>query len=186
MNKKVSKHGENDWTKSYTAKPGEKVDFLVNYKNIGEKQHNNVVLRDTLPEGLSYVDGSTVYGNSKTPEGVRASDNIANGTGINVGSYAAGANAWAIFTAQVTSKDKLECGKNTLTNVAKVTVDGGYIEDTADVTVSKECEDVPPETPPELPVTGVGSTIAAVVGLGSIVTSLGYYIASRRAAADQA
>ena len=35
-------------------------------------------------------------------------------------------------------------------------------------------------TPPELPHTGVGSAIGSVMGLGSVVASLGYYISSRR------
>jgi hypothetical protein len=35
MSKLVSKHGENKWVKSYTAKPGETVDYLIQYKNTG-------------------------------------------------------------------------------------------------------------------------------------------------------
>lgn len=194
MEKKVSKHGENKWVENYTAKPGETVDFLLQYKNTGDVQHNDVTFRDTLPSGMTYVNGSTVYGNSKNPAGVKASDNIANGTGINVGSYAVGANAWAIFSAKVASNDKLPlCGTNTLVNKAKVNTGGYSVEDTANVTVPKECQTdeclpgIPvgdkrcEETPPELPHTGAGENIAAILGLGSVVASIGYYIASRRA-----
>ena len=35
-------------------------------------------------------------------------------------------------------------------------------------------------TPSELPTTGVGETFASVLGLGALVTSIGYYVASRR------
>jgi len=39
---------------------------------------------------------------------------------------------------------------------------------------------VTPETPSELPKTGAGEAIASVIGLGALISSLGYYIASRR------
>ena len=176
ISKTVSKHGENKWVESYTAKPGETVDYLIEYDNTGNVQQNNVTIRDTLPAGETYVNGSTVFGNSKTPNGIKASDNIANGSGINIGSYAAKANAWVIFSAKVAENDNLPiCGNNKLVNKASVTIDDTAIEDTADVTVTKNCD-----TPPELPVTGPGEGIAAFLGLGATTTSIGYYIASRR------
>jgi len=288
MSKMVSKHGDNKWVESYVAQPGETVDYLIQYKNVGETQHDNVTFRDTLPAGQTYVTGSTVFGNSKTPAGVKASDNIANGIGINVGSYAAGANAWVIFSAKVASNDQLPaCGANKLVNTAKVNVDSNSKEDTADVTVTKTCVPKPPVvkytcdklsiekisrtsfqfttdytvqnatfnkvtyvisdasgkevdsksssvktlgyqmetegkytvkstitvvangkeltassegckagfevtkvpetpvTPPELPTTGAGETFAAVLGLGALITSIGYYLASRRVSLNQ-
>lgn len=39
----------------------------------------------------------------------------------------------------------------------------------------------PPVTPPELPHTGAGENIVAIVGLGALIASAAYYIASRRA-----
>lgn len=193
MSKMVSKHGANKWVESYAAQPGEVVDYLIQYKNVGETTQTDVTFRDTLPAGETYVTGSTVYGNTVYPNGTKASDNIANGTGINVGSYAPGANAWVIFSAKVAANDQLPaCGNNKLVNTAKVTTGGGSISDTADVTVSKTCKvneckpGIPvgdvrcTETPPELPHTGTGANIATFLGLGALVTSIGYYRASRR------
>lgn len=40
-------------------------------------------------------------------------------------------------------------------------------------------------TPPELPKTGMGENIVAVLGLGALIASVGYYLASRRAAMNQ-
>lgn len=176
MSKMVSKHGDNKWVESYAAQPGETVDYLVEYKNTGDAQQDDVTIRDTLPAGITYVNGSTVYGNALHTAGIKASDNIANGVGINVGDYSAGANAWSIFSAKVPSVDQINCGINTLVNTAKVTTGGGSIEDTANVTVTKTCK----ETPPELPHTGAGEDIAAFLGIGALVTSFGYYRASRR------
>jgi LPXTG-motif cell wall-anchored protein len=41
-----------------------------------------------------------------------------------------------------------------------------------------KCETV---TPPELPKTGMGENVVAIVGLGALIASAAYYIASRRA-----
>ncbi len=141
--KLVSKHGENKWVDNYVAQPGEKVDFLLKYKNTSSIQQDDVTFRDTLPSKMSYVAGSTIYGNSQHPSGTPASDNVTK-NGINVGSYAAGANAWAIFSATVANKDALECGTNKLVNKVTVTTkQGGSKDDTATVEVTKEC------TPPK-------------------------------------
>ena len=193
VEKEVSKHGANKWVKSYTAQPGETVDFLVEYDNTGEVQHKDVTIRDTLPAGLSYVNGTTVFGNSNHPSGVKATDDIANGVGINVGAYNPGANAWSIFSTKVADNDDLPlCGENTLVNTAKVTTEGGSMSDTANVVVTqkcqpKECKPGIPEgdtrcvvAPPELPHTGAGEDIFAFLGIGALVTSFGYYRASRR------
>lgn len=144
MEKKVSKHGANKWSDTYQAQPGETVDFLIKYKNTGEVQQNNVTFRDKLPAGLTYVAGSTVLGNSKTPKGAKVSDNLTTAAGINVGSYAKGANAWVIFSAKVAEKEQLACGANNLRNVAAVIPEGaGQKEDDATVTVTKDCPPAP-------------------------------------------
>ncbi len=146
MSKLVSGHGANTWVKNYTAAPGETVDYLIQYSNTGGTQQDGVTLRDTLPAGQSYVAGSTIFANSNYPNGKQASDNIANGTGINIGSYTAGAGAWATFSATIPNNDQLPtCGANTETNIAKVTTGGNSLEDTATVTVNKDC---PPEPKP--------------------------------------
>lgn len=140
MSKLVSKHGENKWVDSYAAQPGETVDYLIQYKNTGNTQQDNVVVKDTLPSGMTYVEGSTVLGNSKTPAGAKISDNVTK-TGVNIGSYAAGANAWVIFSAKVAANDNLPtCGPNKLINKARVETDNGNKEDNADVTTDKKCE----------------------------------------------
>lgn len=281
FDKVVSKHGENNWVESYNAKPGEVVDFLLEYKNTGEAQHDNVTIRDFLPAGMTYVAGSTIYYNDTHAEGAKASDNIANGTGLNLGSYGQNGNVIVTFSAKVAENDKLaECGENKLVNLGHAAVEDRVVEHTADVVVTKTCTTpkvsytcnalnvtnlsktsnrfttdytvtnaifknvsyvirdangnkvetktttgnaidynqdvvgkysvqatitavvdnkdvtatsngcianfevtstpVPPVTPTVLPVTGASEDIAAFLGLGSLVTTLGYYLASRR------
>jgi len=143
MNKYVSKHGANQWVKDYAAQPGETVDYLVQYRNTGEVQQDNVIFQDTLPAGESYVAGSAILGNSANPNGIKTNDGITT-TGLNVGSYAPNGNAWFIFSAKVADNDHLPtCGPNKIHNVASVETDYGKKTDSADVDVTKTCK--PPE-----------------------------------------
>lgn len=142
LDKKVSKHGENKWVENYDAKPGEVVDFVLQYKNTGQVQHDDTTFRDTLPKGLSYVPNSTKWGNARGTYPVTANDGkLTNGTGINVGSYLPGAAAWTIFSAKVGELKDLECGVNKLINKGKVTTGGYSVDDDATVTVPKECQE---------------------------------------------
>lgn len=141
LSKKVSKHGENKWVDSYNANPGEVVDFMLVYKNTGTAQNDDVTFRDTLPTGLNFVNDSAKWSNSIKQNVPITGNKLVNGTGVNAGSYAPGANAYIIFSAKVADNDKLPtCGANKLLNKAKVTTGGYSIEDDATVTVNKECE----------------------------------------------
>jgi uncharacterized repeat protein (TIGR01451 family) len=141
MSKVVRKAGTTTWSESVAAKSGETVQYRIKYTNTGKVQQNNVVVRDTLPAGVSYVAGSTKLYLGSDPTNARAvSDNIVNATGINIGSYLPGGMAMVIFDAKVKANDQLPvCGPNTLRNIAKVETDYGTKQDTADVTTTKEC-----------------------------------------------
>jgi len=140
--KSVSKHGANDWSNNYVAQPGETVDYLLEYKNVGTTQQDNVMFRDILPAGVTYVPGTTIVGNSQVPAGAKVSDNVTT-TGINAGSYAPGANAWLIFSGKVAAKDDLKCGNNSLVNKVHLSSGGYFKEDDATVTVKTECTPPP-------------------------------------------
>ena len=149
VSKEVSKHGENKWSENYTAKPGETVDYLIEYRNTGDVQQNNVTVRDKLPAGMTYVNGSTKFGTPSNPGGVKASDEVTT-TGINIGSWAKNAGTWVTFSAKAPETKNLVCGTNTLKNVANVETDYGTKEDSANITVPKECQ--PNECKPGIPV----------------------------------
>ena len=218
VSKQVHKTGATGWKENDTVKPGDKVDFLVTYKNTGTTLQNNVVLKDTLPQGLSYVNHTTYVANTANPDGLLldAKSDTATTSGVNIGNYAPGAAAYIKLTAKVANNDQLPvCGVNTLTNKAEIQTDNGNKSDTATVTVTKTCapneitvcelatkkivtikesdfnsdkysKDLSkcqetPVVPPELPQTGATESIVAVLGLGAVIASVAYYIASRRA-----
>jgi uncharacterized repeat protein (TIGR01451 family)/LPXTG-motif cell wall-anchored protein len=213
LEKTVRLNGAEDKTfkENVSAKAGDKVDYQIYFKNTGGTQLNDVVIKDALPAGVSYVPGTTYLhtaskGTRQVADGITAA-------GLNIGNYAAGASAYLKFTAQVNQNVELdECGPNTLRNVAKAITSVGSQTDNADVTVTKACEpgeikvcelktyktitideadfdskkhskDLSKckETPPELPRTGAGESIVALTGLGALIASIAYYVASRRA-----
>lgn len=193
---RISDSTDRIFKESVNAKPGDKVDYQIYFQNTGGTQLKGVVIKDTLPAGMTYVKGSSKLFNSDGLKDI--ADGITAGGAI-IGGYMPTGDAYLMFSAQVTSNDSLDtCGVNTLVNTAKATTNKGSKEDTANVIVDKICTpDVPPVvtpitppvtpvTPPvvkpvvALPVTGAGDNIAAFLGLGSMVTSLGYYLKSRR------
>jgi uncharacterized repeat protein (TIGR01451 family)/LPXTG-motif cell wall-anchored protein len=139
--KQVRKAGETAWQKSVNANPGDTVEYQLTYKNTGDTRQNNILIQDYLPTGITYIDGSTYLKNGTNPNGLKVSDNVTKPVGINVGDYNPGAAAYVKFSAKVGNNDSLpNCGPNKLTNKVRVTADGGYKEDTADVNVPKECK----------------------------------------------
>jgi len=142
VEKTVSKNGTNAYAETVEAKASDKVDFKIKYKNTGTMQQDNVIIKDKLPAGLTYVKGSTSYSNANTGNTWKTTTNDAVvERGLNLGSYAPGGAVYVKFTAQVTDASKLEkCGINTLTNTATAETANGSKSDTANVTVKKDCE----------------------------------------------
>jgi uncharacterized repeat protein (TIGR01451 family)/LPXTG-motif cell wall-anchored protein len=177
ITKQVRKTGTTSWNENIAVNPGDSVDYLITYRNTGNTTLYNVTISDTLPGNVSYIAGTTYVNDAKT------NDSIVNG-GINIGTYTAGSTAYVRFSALVATNDALPtCGNNTLTNTASAQTSNGSKSDTAVVTVVKQCTTPPvttPTTPSELPKTGSGLDVTAILGLGATVTSAGYYIASRR------
>ena len=175
ISKEVRIAGSTTWSKNVAATAGNTIEYRIQYINTGTTSQNNVVISDVLPAHLSYVTGSTTLKNASNPNGKSVSDNLTKG-GINIGDYTSGSNAYIKFSATVDSNSALDCGTNTMTNTATAETNNGSKQDTAVVTVIRTCT----VTPPELPHTGPSENILGLLGLGALVTSIGYYRASRR------
>lgn len=212
IQKQIGHEGKNDWTEQIAAQPGETVEYKIQYKNTGTTKQDNVVIKDILPAGVSYVAGSLQAATSQTNGQWKGTNDGVTTTGTNIGSYLPGGNAYLKFKATVASNDKLaKCGDNTLVNKAVAQTGNGTKEDTASLIVTKKCttpannctvkgkENLPanspdckvtpatpatPTTPTELPHTGMSDNIIAVLGLGATVAAAAYYVTSRRAATN--
>ena len=154
VEKQVSKTGENKYSEQITALPGEEVEYQIKYLNTGTTQQDDVIIKDKLPAGITYVAGSTQVSNSATNNHwTPIASNEITARGINVGSYAPGGASYVKFKAKVTDNSKLEkCGTNTLINTGTAETNNGSKSDTANVVVSKTCEETPEECKPGIPV----------------------------------
>jgi LPXTG-motif cell wall-anchored protein len=87
------------------------------------------------------------------------------------------------FDSTKYSKNTADCHPPVIIKVCDLTTHTVIPINEKDFDSSKQSKDTANcvvATPPELPHTGAGSAIGSVLGLGSVVASLGYYIASRR------
>ena len=140
VQKQVRLAGTTTWSKTVAAKAGDTVEYMVQYQNTGTMEQDNVVMKDALPAGISYVNGSTQVKNTTNPNGKTINDDLTTGTGVNIGNYTAASNAYVKFSAKVNSDSTLPCGNSTLVNTATVETANGSKQDTANVTVSKTCQ----------------------------------------------
>lgn len=139
VEKQVAPAGSKQFSKQITAKPGETVEYKIQYKNTGNIQQNNVALKDILPQGVQYVAGSAYIASASTNgQWKQMTDALVSAGGTNIGSYTAGSNAYIKLRATI-NKD-LACGEHSLINTAEIHTQYGMKKDTAKVIVKKECE----------------------------------------------
>ena len=148
VSKKVRKAGTQDQTTTNLAvMPGQRLEYVVSAKNIGNKDLTNVYLRDPLPQGLTFVPGTAkkTYG-SFVNVAMTASEANAFFTGKkNVGTLKPGASAFIVFEATVANVGQLKCGQNLMKNIVVVDTDQtGEYNNSATVTTNKDCENPTP------------------------------------------
>ena len=178
IEKTVRKEG-GEWKESVDAEIGDTVEFQIHYENLNASTVSNVMIRDSLPDNLKYVEGSAKLYNASHPKGLDYNDPTV--AAVNVGNYKVDGDAYLRFKAEVVD-NSLECNKtNRLINWAKASANGYAVQDSAQVYVVKTCTTPELEPKPEeLPDTGATNIAGAALGAGSVVTALGYYIASRK------
>ena len=125
------------WQDTVDAKIGDKVEFQIQYKNTSNYTQKDVSMMDVLPSNLRYVDGSAKLYNVLYPNGATFTEGTLVTTGVKIGSYTAGSNAFIRFTAEVVN-DSLACGANTLYNWGQATVGKTMIQDDAEVHAQEE------------------------------------------------
>ncbi len=194
VQKKVRIKGTKDWAESVNANVGDEVEYQIEYQNLLAETVNDVMIRDVLPTNVEYVNDSTILFNTNHKNGIKMVENTLTTTGINIGSYNAKGNAYVRFTGKVVDKT-MACGSNQLVNWASATVNASTVKDAvykddASVMVDKQCDnptptptptpDNPGETPSTIVNTGAGTIVTGAIGAGSVVTTLGYYLASRK------
>lgn len=82
------------------AHPGDRITFRTEFINLGSSILTNVGFHDVLPEGINYVDGTTVLYNGSHRDGLKMKDLI-HRNGFNTGEYWPRANAIILYEVQV-------------------------------------------------------------------------------------
>lgn len=136
VNTEVRIAGDTDktWKESVDAKIGDKVEFLIEYRNTSTKTQNHVIVGDILPDNLKYIEGSTKIYNGSHPNGATVERDSIIDDGLIIGSYETNSNAYIRFTAEVVD-ETFTCGLFTLRNWGRVSVGLNLIQDSADVNV---------------------------------------------------
>ena len=92
---------ETKWNNRVQVQSSERVWVKFEYMNTGSILQNNVVLREVLPLGTSYVSGSSYLVNPDNPDGIAIMDGIASTEGMNIGNYRPGESALVLFQIEI-------------------------------------------------------------------------------------
>lgn len=120
ITKRVRVENTGSYVTNLVAQSGSKLDYAFEIKNEGNVTLNNVIVRDKMPDGISFVPGSVSIISALYPSGKTISDGIfTNGSAI--GDFTPGANAVITFKAVVSQT--LTAGDHTFTNYSYVRSD---------------------------------------------------------------
>lgn len=158
--------GQTVWVENVVAKPNDHVQFRLDVKDTGQTGLDNVVIKDALPDGLSYVAGSLVV------DGVTYNDDVTT-TGFTIPHMAAGQTVTMVFEA--IAKDVDACNNSYLTNTG--TMQPPNLPPKSDKATVQICKpSQPPPPPPQPPAQTISVTKTVVMpstGPGSMLTVFG-------------
>mgnify|MGYP000243089200 CR=1 FL=1 len=131
--KDVFDNNQQKWVKdSAPGYVGQKYSFNIGVWNLTGAPVNNLVIKDILPSGLTYVDDSMIiYGYNGAYD-----DNSLFSTGINFGTISNTSSMQIVFLTQVS--EYLPAGDYTLTNTANMTSSAGNKSNTASLIVHSD------------------------------------------------
>lgn len=132
--------GTSIWARENTARPGDHLQYRLTVYNQGNSDAENVSVKDTLPNYVTYIPGSTkVYTAANPNNGTSLPDGITAG-GINIGKISAGVpngNRFIVFEVVVSTD--MGSGNFDLLNKGEVYLAGvKKDESTAKTTVTAE------------------------------------------------
>ena len=176
ISKTVSKENDNNYVEEINVKPGDVLDFKIEYKNTGTINQLSIIGYDNMPNGLEYVNGTSFFKANFNTEGNFVSDKLFDG-GINLGDYKPGDEMTLTYKVEVKDdKELFPCNKTVeLYNNASIATQNGTGYDKVLIKVKRECT-----TPSDLPKTGPTEIVLATIVVAGIGVGTAYYVASRK------
>jgi uncharacterized repeat protein (TIGR01451 family) len=107
---------QSNFADSFSANPGDEVEFSIKVSNIGDTGVNNVKVRDNLPAKFSVIEGSTNI------DGASWGGDVT-GSGLNLGTLGKGTIKTIKFRARVNSSGEFSSASTNLINSVFVTGD---------------------------------------------------------------
>lgn len=140
FDKVVGIAGKSGWSEEVTVKPGEKIKWLIGFKNTGEATLTNVRVSDKLPPHVSLVPGTVRYIDANQDVVQKDSPLFTTG-GINFNDWKPNGGFYVRF--ETVAKGDFDGCEATIRNVAyNFTGQTDRIQDHADVKIVKEpCEE---------------------------------------------
>ncbi|MGE5309659.1 MAG: hypothetical protein ACM3JF_01095 [Sphaerimonospora mesophila] len=128
-----------------TAKPGETIQYTLTFKNTGDTDLTNVVIKDQLPSGVTY------NGDVKVEPATGVSGDLF-GQGLVIAKVEAGKTVTITFGATVAKESDLVCGITKFTNVVSSTSkelvkEPNTNNNSATTSVNKDCKPTPKPCP---------------------------------------
>lgn len=172
-----------DYKDEITVLPGDTLNFQIHYKNTGTLEQTGVTFHDMLPNGISYITGTTFARSTRHPEGSQSPEALF-GDGLGVGAIIAGEEVWVTYQAKVSDSEEIfPCGETEVYNGAYVATHSGQNSDKTKIVVKRSCEPTPTptptptpgNTPSSLPKTGPGE-IAFAVAVLLVISGGAFYL----------
>ena len=113
------------------TRPNDIVEFTINVSAYNFLGVSNVKVKDIIPNGFTYTNGSTKVDN------IGVNDDIISGQGLSLGNITFGSPKVVKFLATVKASDQFPVGTTNLENIAQGTSDAGSREVRLPITVQK-------------------------------------------------
>ena len=125
--------GDTEWADTgIEANKGDIVTFYIYFINNGAEGATNIIVKDSLPEGLAYIPSSTLLYVTNGVQGQVLSDTVTT-TGISLGTLSPGNQYSGYVTLQVRVSDS---ASGTLINTGSVSADNAStVTNTAEVMI---------------------------------------------------
>ncbi len=145
VTKVVRKKGDtNKGITQLAANPGERLEYMLTGKNLGNATLTHMTLRDALPAQVKFVPGTVKLFNGTNPNGAVINNDYLFHGGVDAGNVGPGASVYISFEADLASVDQLQCGSNEAKNIVVVkTGQTGEYNNSATVTTTKKCDTQP-------------------------------------------